>query len=71
MNKIEVFSIKNKQVICSYIWIKEINDEMLVMAKIESVLNERPKYMTQESIDETIKVFDEYFYLIINNKKLW
>jgi len=58
MNKIEVFSIKNKQVICSYTWIKELGDEMLVMAKIESVLNERPKYMTQDSIDETIKVFD-------------
>jgi len=43
---------------------------MLVMAKIESVLNERPKYMTQDSIDETIKVFDQYFYLIVNGKKL-
>ena len=70
MNKIEVFSLKNKKVIYIYNWIKEINDEMLTMAKVESVLDERPKYMTQDSIDACIKTFDQYFYLIINNKKL-
>lgn len=70
-NIIQVFSKKHKKVICEYDLKKEvITDEMLLMAKIESVLNERPKYMTQESIDAVTKTFDEYFYLIVNDNQL-
>lgn len=70
-NKIEIYSNKIDKIVYEYVWIEEITDEMLVMAKIESVLKERPEYMTQESIDECVKVFDKYFMLIINWKKLW
>ncbi|MHA1379619.1 MAG: hypothetical protein ACTSRG_14695 [Candidatus Helarchaeota archaeon] len=58
------------KIIFDYIGIKEITDEMLTMAKLESVLNERPKYMTQETIDETIELFDKYYLLIVNGEKL-
>jgi len=70
-NKIEIYSKKMDKIIFDYIGIKEITDEMLTMAKLESVLNERPKYMTQETIDETIELFDKYYLLIVNGEKLW
>ena len=70
-NKIEIYSKKQDKIIFDYIGIEEITDEMLVMAKIESVLNERPQYITQETIDETVKIFDEHYLLIVNWKELW
>lgn len=70
-NKIEVYSKKQKQVIFDYTGIHEIDDAMLTMAKIESVLGERPEFMTEEAIDNTVKVFDEHYILIVNWEELW
>lgn len=70
-NKLEIYSKKQDKIIFDYINIEEIDDEILTMAKIESVLNERPQYMTKEAIKQTLKVFDEYYLLIVNGKTLW
>lgn len=70
-NKIEIYSKKEDQIIYEYKWMSEINDDMLEMAKIETILQERPKVMPVNVLKATLEAFDKYFLLIVNGKKLW
>lgn len=71
MNKIEIYSKKLKKVVYDYTNIDKIDDDMLTLAKVESVLDERPAYMPDNVLKECLTTFDKYFILLVNWKEPW